>query len=163
MPYNALDTQKLFRQVENGQFRSLPGGDLIQQLYEQLRVADTVIIGLDQAIRNAGFNVNPELLPVFVRPATVRPSIENPLGRPPPGSPAEIVVPQQPRPVAPPIAAPTPPGPTPVAAAAPFGSPYFAGAREEAPAPIPFKDTPDGVAKPPEVKPKRGRRKHIAP
>ena len=170
-PYNALLTQSLFRQVENGQYRVLPGADLVVRLYEQLRIADDLIAEQAIAIKAVGGRPDPRLAPVYTVPARVLPSAENPLGRPAEGTPSEIQVAPPPRMAAPLPSTPLVPPSAPGASGA--SSPFFGGARQEAPPPIPFKDTPQGLeaatdaaAAAPKEEPKtrgRPRRKHIAP
>lgn len=151
-PYNALESQKLFRQVENGQFRQLPGGELIDRLYGQLKIADEAIMALDQELRIRPGAPRPDLAPVYRETGRLIASEGNPTGA---GAPVTDVAPPRRLPAN--IAIPPPAGGLP-AAATDGTSPFFGGARTEAPPPIPFDQTPEGLETFMQTPPKRGRK-----
>jgi hypothetical protein len=150
-PYNAIESQKLFRQVEHGMFRSLPGGELIERLFTQLKIADDLIAAMDQDLKSSGRS-RPELSPVYQETGRIIPNIDNPLGL---GAPVNTV--------AAPARARMPPniqipGPASGIPASDGTSPFLGGARTEAPLPIPFNETPEGLETFMQTPPKRGRK-----
>jgi hypothetical protein len=148
--YNALESQKLFRQVEHGQFRQLPGGELIDRLCNQLRVADEIIMALDQELKSRPGAPRADLSPVYLETGRIIPSEGNPTGA---GAPVTAVAP-------PPRQRFTGPLPAAAAGVPTAGGPsaFLGGARQEAPPPIPFNETPEGLEAAAENPPKRARR-----
>lgn len=128
MPYDALETQRLFRQVENGQFRMLPGGELVERLYQQLKVADVEIKELEKEAS----------VPVARVPRRRRTEIE-------PAA-ESALAPTQAAPAAPirmEFEKPRVQGE--------YRNPFMLGSHQEASAPIPFKDTADPGVDPPKA------------
>lgn len=121
--YNPLESQRLFRQVENGNYKMLPGSELVTMLADQLREADKLIqeqqreLTTETVLRGRHM---PAAAPAPIELAPARPSAEGEAS-----------------------------------------NPFLAGARQEAPAPIPFDQTPGGLSVAPaiEAKAKRARKK----
>ena len=151
--YNGIETQKLFRQVEHGQYRSVPGGELIERLYAQLRLADELIVLQENELKLLG-RARPELSAVYLEAGKIMPTADNPTAA---GAPMTAVAP----PVRLPLNIHVPP-PAPGLPSTGGSSAYLGGARTEAPPPIPFSQTPEGLQaaaeNPPETA-KKGRRK----
>jgi hypothetical protein len=154
LPYNTLETQRLCRQVENGNFRVLPGGELVDALYRQLKEADTLVMEQDRLLRAGSRDgrLEPAVAIHSFTPSRIMPSEGNPTGATTSGTDSRTV----------------PPAPLTgqrnlAAPRTEAFNPFMATGGIEAPPPIPFSDTnPDGTAKaalqPPPQPGKRGRK-----
>lgn len=148
MPYDHLETQKLFREYENGQWRMLPGAALIERFYNQMKEADAEVRLLSGEVQD----LQRPSVPRRRREATPKPA-----PAPPPLSPQPLS-----GPAGPVTRLPTPAPGIPALARGAGGSPYLGGAREEAPPPIPFQETADpadapAAPTPPQEEPKKRR------
>jgi hypothetical protein len=139
LPYNALESQRLFRQVEHGTHRQVPGGELVDLLYKQLKEADDLIREQDRLLRAGSRDprFEPAAAPLAFTPARIIPSEGNPLGLTRDGTDSRTL---PPAPLTPQRSLATPRGDG-------FNA-FMATGGVEAPPPIPFKDTPNGEAPP---------------
>lgn len=133
--YNPLETQKLFREVENGQWRMLPGAGLIERFYDQMKLMDAELRASERDLQDVERRAP--------RRRRAEQAIE-PVAHPAPAP----LVPLS-GPAGPVTRLPQPAPGVPSAPRGGGGSPYLSGAREEAAPPIPFSATADPADAPP--------------